>query len=162
RRAIEAVWYTGKLMGPVLAKTLTGNPTPYQQATWFNSAKFMDIEWQTYGNLTNKPGPGEKHIFWEHEDGTKLIRISYQAESGAVLGFNTMGIRYRSEVCIKWIEDGAHIEQVLQQLSLANFDPEFYRLYEQQLVNRYNELEGTALVLKKSRSLKKVFAFLGG
>jgi NADPH-dependent 2,4-dienoyl-CoA reductase/sulfur reductase-like enzyme len=27
RRPIEAVWYTGRMMGEVLAQTLTGNPT---------------------------------------------------------------------------------------------------------------------------------------
>ena len=26
RRGVEAVWYTGKLMGPILAQTLCGNP----------------------------------------------------------------------------------------------------------------------------------------
>lgn len=161
RRAIEAVWYTGKLMGPVLAKTLTGTPTEYKQSTWFNSAKFMDIEWQTYGTVTNTPAEGIKHLFWEHEDGTKLIRIAYDAETSAVTGFNTMGIRYRKDVCIKWIDSQTSIEEVLTNLSLANFDPEFYKTYEQLLVNRYNELEGASLQLKKSRSLKRVFAFLG-
>lgn len=162
RRAIEAVWYTGKLMGPVLAKTLTGTPTEYKQSTWFNSAKFLDIEWQTYGTVTNKPAEGLKHLFWEHEDGTKLIRIAYDAETGAVTGFNTMGIRYRKDVCLKWINSHTPIEEVLTNLSLANFDPEFYKTYEQALVNRYNELEGASLQLRKSRSLKRVFAFLGG
>lgn len=162
RRAIEAVWYTGKLMGPVLAKTLTGTPTEYKQSTWFNSAKFLDIEWQTYGTVTNQPAEGLKHLFWEHEDGTKLIRIAYDAETGAVTGFNTMGIRYRKDVCLKWIDTQTPIEEVLTNLSLANFDPEFYKTYEQALVNRYNELEGVSLQLKKSRSLKRVFEFLGG
>lgn len=161
RRAIEAVWYTGKLMGPVLAKTLTGTPSEYTQSTWFNSAKFLDIEWQTYGTVTNHPAEGIKHLFWEHEDGTKLIRIAYDAETNAVTGFNTMGIRYRKDVCIKWIDTKTSIEEVLTNLSLANFDPEFYKTYEQLLVNRYNELEGASLQLKKSRSLKRVFAFLG-
>jgi NADPH-dependent 2,4-dienoyl-CoA reductase/sulfur reductase-like enzyme len=40
RRPIEAVWYTGRMMGEVLAQTLTGNPTAYP-GNWFNSAKFF-------------------------------------------------------------------------------------------------------------------------
>lgn len=160
RRAIEAVWYTGKLMGPVLAKTLTVTPTAYKQSTWFNSAKFMDIEWQTYGTVTNKPAEGIKHLVWEHEDGTKLIRIAYGAESGAVTGFNTMGIRYRNDVCLKWIDSQTHIEEVLKDLSLANFDPEFYPAHEADLIKRYNQLEGKSVSLRTSGKLKNVFRFL--
>ena len=48
RRAIEAVWYTGRMMGETLAQTLAGNKTAYQPGPWFNSAKFFDIEYQTY------------------------------------------------------------------------------------------------------------------
>jgi hypothetical protein len=40
RRPIEAVWYTGRMMGEVLSQTLTGTPTAYQPGHWFNSAKF--------------------------------------------------------------------------------------------------------------------------
>jgi NADPH-dependent 2,4-dienoyl-CoA reductase/sulfur reductase-like enzyme len=48
RRPIEAVWYTGRMMG-ILSQTLTGTPTAYQPGHWFNSAKFLDIEYQNYG-----------------------------------------------------------------------------------------------------------------
>ncbi len=160
RRGIEAVWYTGKLMGPVLAETLTGNPRAFVQQTWFNSAKFLDIEWQTYGHVPNRPGEGEQHLVWEHPDGKKLIRIAYRTDSGAVLGFNLMGIRYRKDVCIQWIDTHTHIEVVLANLALANFDPEFYPAYEQDLVDTYNQQSGQSLQLKKKRSLRDVFAFL--
>ncbi|MFN0204062.1 MAG: NAD(P)/FAD-dependent oxidoreductase, partial [Bacteroidia bacterium] len=40
RKAIEAVWYTGKLMAPILAKTICKEKTKYVQGVWFNSAKF--------------------------------------------------------------------------------------------------------------------------
>jgi NAD(P)H-nitrite reductase large subunit len=40
RRPIEAVWYTGRMMGEALAQTLTGKPTQYKPGHWFNSAKF--------------------------------------------------------------------------------------------------------------------------
>lgn len=49
RRPIEAVWYTGRMMGETVAQTLCGNPTTYKPGHWFNSAKFLDIEYQTYG-----------------------------------------------------------------------------------------------------------------
>jgi len=51
RKSIEAVWYTGKLMAPILAQTICNKPTPYIQGIWFNSAKFFDIEYQVYGEI---------------------------------------------------------------------------------------------------------------
>ncbi|GAB4403290.1 MAG: hypothetical protein OHK0039_02270 [Bacteroidia bacterium] len=160
RRSIEAVWYTGKLMGPVLARTLCGMPTPYRQTTWFNSAKFMDIEWQTYGDVAAQARPGEQHLYWEHASGRKSVRINYDAASGQVKGFNLMGIRYRQEVCHYWIERGAHIEQVLQELGAANFDPEFYRQYEAEVVALYNQQTGRNLALRHRRGLRSVLRVL--
>jgi len=49
RRPIEAVWYTGRMMAETLARTICGTPTQYNPGHWFNSAKFLDIEYQTYG-----------------------------------------------------------------------------------------------------------------
>lgn len=161
RRGVEAVWYTGKLMGPVLAQTLCGQPTPYRQATWFNSAKFMDIEWQTYGTVNSRPLPDETHLYWEHPDGRKSIRIVYDTASGAVRGFNLMGIRYRQTVCIHWIDTGAHIEAVLENLGAANFDPEFQQQYEGAVVAQYNAHTGRNLRLRRRRGLRGVQALLG-
>jgi len=41
RKPVEAVWYTGRIMGETLAHTLTGERTAYQPGNWFNSAKFF-------------------------------------------------------------------------------------------------------------------------
>ena len=49
RPPVEAVWYTGRIMGETLAQTICGNPWEYNPGNWFNSAKFFDIEYQTYG-----------------------------------------------------------------------------------------------------------------
>ena len=49
RKPIEAVWYTGRMMGETLAQTICGNRIEYKPGHWFNSAKFFDIEYQTYG-----------------------------------------------------------------------------------------------------------------
>ncbi|MEZ4776869.1 MAG: FAD-dependent oxidoreductase [Bacteroidia bacterium] len=161
RRGLEAVWYTGKLMGPVLAKTLCGQPTVYKQTTWFNSAKFMDMEYQVYGAVGNAIQSGEKHLFWKHPKENKSIRLVYSAEDSKILGFNLMGIRYRQNVCHKWIESGAHIEEVLQNLGAANFDPEFFTQYESEVVNLYNQQNpGRNLQLLRKRSWKNMWASL--
>lgn len=72
-----------------------------------------------------------------------------------------MGIRYRHEVCEKWIKDGVHVEEVLQHLGMANFDPEFFAEYEEDVVRLYNQQSGKNLVLKQKRGLEPVLKFLG-
>ncbi|MCK6475168.1 MAG: NAD(P)/FAD-dependent oxidoreductase, partial [Planctomycetes bacterium] len=67
-----------------------------------------------------------------------------------------MGVRYRQEVCERWIRTGAHIETVLQQLGLANFDPEFYPQHELELVRLYNQQAGANLRLRQKRGLEAV------
>jgi len=49
RRNLEQVWYTGRIMGETLAASLCGERKKYTPGHWFNSAKFFDIEYQTYG-----------------------------------------------------------------------------------------------------------------
>lgn len=156
RRGIEAVWYTGKLMGPVIAKTLTGNPTVYTQHEWFNSAKFMDMEYQVYGTVRNQVQNGEFHLFWKHPDLNKSIRINFDAELGNVLGFNLMGIRFRQDVCLDWIERKVHVEEVLSELHRANFDPEFFDKYEDELIHLYNKTFPLRTVVRKKESLKPI------
>jgi len=77
RRNIEQVWYTGKFMGKTLATTICRKPTIYNPGHWFNSAKFLDIEYQTYGWVFPKPKENEKHFYWEHEGGKKSVRLCY-------------------------------------------------------------------------------------
>ncbi len=160
RKSIEAVWYTGRIMGETAAYNLLGKPVKYDPGIWFNSAKFIDIEYQVYGEVPAHGREGLATLYWEHPDGEKAVRINYEQGAGPVRGFNLMGIRYRQEVCEKWIREEAHIETVLQQLGLANFDPEFYEQYEGQLVALYNRQTGSKLQLKQKRGLDAVLRFL--
>ncbi len=160
RRPIEAIWYTGRMMGQTVARTICGQPTKYIPRLWFNSAKFLDIEYQIYGEVLAKNPEGVESIYWEHENGKKAIRINFSSSLGVVKGFNLMGIRYRHEVCEKWILEKTPIEEVLQNLSLANFDPEFFDEYESQLIEIYNQLTNSDLKLKSKRNLNLVTRFL--
>ncbi len=160
RRAIEAVWYTGRMMGETIAHTICGKPIAYDPGIWFNSAKFFDIEYQVYGDIRPQMPEDQETLYWEHPNGQKSIRIVYERPSGKVVGFNLMGIRYRHEVCEKWIRQEATIESVLQQLGLANFDPEFFDEYEQELVQVYQRQSGRSVTLKQKRGLAGVLSFL--
>ncbi len=160
RRPIEAIWYTGRMMGQTVAATICGEKTAYQPRLWFNSAKFFDIEYQVYGDVPAKTPEHITSLYWEYPDGRKSIRINYETKGGAVTGFNLMGVRYRHEVCEKWILTRTNIETVLQNLPLANFDPEFYDEYEGQVLEKYNQLNNTQLKVTSSRKTNLVTRFL--
>lgn len=139
RNPIEPVWYTGRMMGETLAQSLTGNPRKYNPGNWFNSAKFFDIEYQTYGKVSADPSEGEVHFHWQHKDNTKAITIAFNASDNKFLGINTFGIRMRHEVFDRWLIEKKSIHYVLQNLKEANFDPEFYDSYEKQIFKAFKE-----------------------
>jgi NAD(P)H-nitrite reductase large subunit len=154
RKNIEQVWYTGRIQAEAFAQTICEKRTAYTPGVWFNSAKFLDIEYQTYG-LVNFNIDGEKNLYWEDKDGRKSIRIVYTGTE--VIGFNLMGIRFRQDLCTQWIEEKKSIEYVLENLSEANFDPEFFKHYENEVVRLYNEQNpGRNLSLKKKTGLSKI------
>ncbi len=163
RRPTEAVWYVGRMMGETVAYNLVGSrgrSIPYDPGTWFNSAKFFDIEYQVYGTVLANPPEDHASLYWEHLEGRASIRLVYDKNSGSILGFNLMGVRYRQEVCEKWLEKGTHVEEVLQNLGIANFDPEFYKEYESDVVAQYNRQSGRNLTMKKRRGLAGALAYL--
>jgi NADPH-dependent 2,4-dienoyl-CoA reductase/sulfur reductase-like enzyme len=124
-RYLQQVWYTGKAQGEVLAANLLGAGRRYDRGVWFNSAKFLHIEYQTYGDVPNRPTDGVTHHYWEHPDGKTALRLVERG--GAFVGLNAMGLRIRHRVAERWIRDRATIAQVLDHLDEAHFDPELHR-----------------------------------
>ena len=137
RRTIEAVWYTGRMMGEVLAQTLTGNPTPYQPGHWFNSAKFLDIEYQTYGWVWAKAKENEEHFYWEHASGKKAITISFDKENRTFLGINTFGIRMRHDFFDQVLSINQTVDYVVTHLAEANFDPELFTSHNKEIKKQF-------------------------
>lgn len=137
RRPIEAVWYTGRMMGETVAQTICGNRIEYKPGHWFNSAKFLDIEYQTYGWVFGRPQEYEKQFHWIHSDDTKCITVSYHKDSNLFLGINTFGIRMRHEVFDRWLTEERDVDYVMEHLAEANFDPEFYKSYESEILSAF-------------------------
>jgi NAD(P)H-nitrite reductase large subunit len=137
RKTIEQVWYTGRMMGEVLAQTLCGSPTKYEPGPWFNSAKFFDIEFQTYGTVSNALNPEEQEFYWEHSSGKKAMHFVWNTRSKEFLGINSLGIRLRHECFDQWLRNKKDIQFVIRNLELANFDPEFYERYEHQITTAF-------------------------
>ncbi len=158
RRPVEAVWYTGRMMGESLAKTLTGEKTAYDPGWWFNSAKFFDIEYQTYGHVWAQLREGEQEFYWEHPSGKKCMHFVFDSQSRKFLGVNTFGVRLRHHSFNSWLQEGRPIEYVLEHLRDANYDPEFYKAHEQEIVAQFNQENGTS-IKPKSRSWKRILSY---
>ena len=139
RKPIEAVWYTGRMMGECLGQTLTGNKMIYNPGNWFNSAKFFDIEYQTYGWVFSKPQEYEQQLHWAHKSKKKFLTISFDKNTNRFLGINTFGIRMRHEVFDRWLTEEKRIQHVLGNLREANFDPEFYERHEKEIFQSFKE-----------------------
>jgi NADPH-dependent 2,4-dienoyl-CoA reductase/sulfur reductase-like enzyme len=127
RKVVEQVWYTGRAMGETVARTITGERTPYRPGPWFNSAKFFDIEYQTYGEVHALPGDGEDRHYWEHADGRRCIHLVWERGTRRFKGVNALGIRLRHEMFDRWLRADATIDEVMSKLDQAHFDPEFNR-----------------------------------
>ena len=140
RRPIEAVWYTGRMMGETVAQTICGNKLEYNPGNWFNSAKFFDIEYQTYGWVFSDQNKKEyeAHFHWKHDDDKKCITMAFHKKTNEFLGINTFGIRMKHEVLDRWLTEKRTADFVITNLSEANFDPEFYKTFEQQILASYS------------------------
>lgn len=49
---IEVVWYMGCMMGEIVVYIISGWLIEYDLGIWFNFVKFMDIEYQVYGDVS--------------------------------------------------------------------------------------------------------------
>ena len=158
RRPIEAVWYTGRIMGETVAQTICKKETLYTPGHWFNSAKFFDIEYQTYGwvNSEQHKKPNEAHFHWMHPDQTKCLTVAFDKTTQAFLGINTFGIRMRHEIFNRWLDQNKTIDYVLEHLEIAHFDPEFYKNYYSEVIEKYNVDNNRNLKLKK-KSWSQIF-----
>jgi NAD(P)H-nitrite reductase large subunit len=137
RKKIEQVWYTGRMMGEVVAQTICGKPTKYEPGPWFNSAKFFDIEYQTYGNVSPLLQSGEVDFYWEHSSGLKAMHLVWNSQTLEFHGVNALGMRLRHETFHKWLQERQDIRFVIENLRLANFDPEFFQRHEDEIARKF-------------------------
>ncbi|SET29487.1 NAD(P)/FAD-dependent oxidoreductase [Hymenobacter actinosclerus] len=156
--AVEQLWYTGRQQGETVAHTLCGAaPRPYRRGQWFNSAKFFDLEYQTYGRVPAEPVTGELSFCWQHPTRAALLRINFRSDSLAVTGLNVLGLRQRHDTWAAWLQAGTPVTEVLANLGAANFDPEFFRQYEKIIVADFNQqFPQHAVQLRRRKGLFRV------
>jgi len=159
RRPIEAVWYTGRMMGETVAQTICGNKIEYKPGHWFNSAKFLDLEYQTYGWVFSEKSKkeSEQHFHWRDAKEKICVTVAFDKETKLFLGINTFGIRMRHEIFNRWLTEKRDINYVMEFLKDANFDPEFYATYEAKIVAKFNSDFGTSISPQK-KSWKRIFS----
>jgi hypothetical protein len=126
------------MMGETLAQTLAGKKTAYQPGPWFNSAKFFDIEYQTYGQISPSPDKKkENQIYWQHPNKNCAIRLSFDPNSMKILGGLSLGIRMRHATFDQWLTQNYQIEEVIKNLDAAFFDQEFSLNYLKEFQNEW-------------------------
>ena len=121
------------MQAETLARTICGERTRYDRGILFNSAKFFDLEYQSYGFVSNTEKEEEDSLYWQSEKEGKCLRIVYQKMTGRVIGFNCLGMRLRHRLCERWIAEKKTLDYVLDHLHQANFDPEFFKKHEQDI-----------------------------
>ncbi len=137
RKKIEQVWYTGRMHGETLAQTLIGKPTLYRPGVWFNSAKFLDIEYQTYGFVPNEWGDNLETFYWEDASGKICIRLLFKKESLEIVGVNALGWRLRHAYFDKAISEKWNVKKVLSKWEKANFNPEFFKINYKKVIEAF-------------------------
>ena len=132
RRAIEPVWYAGRIMGETVANNICNEPEAYDPGIWFNSAKFFDLEYQTYGFVPPTPKEGYDSFYWQDIKSERAIRLVHNSDKQLV-GINSLGLRLSHEVCEGWIKEGKTLDFALANLALINFDQELHRKFEKDI-----------------------------
>jgi NAD(P)H-nitrite reductase large subunit len=127
-RRPEQLWYTGRDQGKIAGWNIYGDKKIYKRSTFYNSAKFFDIEYTTAG-LVNFNFEGEQEILLREKDKYKTVRLVYLPDK-TVIGYNMLGRRWDHRVLVNWIEAKKKLDWVLDHLREALFDEEFMPQFE--------------------------------
>ena len=122
-RRPEQLWYTSRDQGRIAGVNAAGDERIYKRGTFYNSAKFFDLEYSTAGYVNfNFDSEAD---WYQHEPGTNYTqRITYLPDN-TVVGFNFIGRRWDHRPLVKWVDEKRKLNWVIEHLHEANFDEEF-------------------------------------
>jgi len=123
---VEQLWYTGRMQGEICGANVAGETLAYDRGIWFNSARFFDLDWHTYGHVPaalDPPDAALRQAVWMDAPRRRLLRIVER--DGAVIGMNSLGLRQRQAVWTRWIAEGRGARDIVAHLDEAVFEPEF-------------------------------------
>lgn len=140
-RRPEQLWYTARDQGRAAAASMLGDPVQYRRGTWYNSAKFFDVEYTTAGYVPPPGGavdPDRYRTWYQQVPGQAVSQRIVTRRDGAtqrdgavagagerVVGFNCLGSRWNHEVFLRWIQERWTLDRVLRHMDEARFDEEF-------------------------------------
>ncbi len=136
-RRPEQLWYTARDQGRMAARAMLGEAAAYDRGTWYNSAKFFDLEWTTAGAVPVSldwddtpiaPAPGVRSWFQRVPGRLESQRIVVEGER--VVGFNMLGSRWNHEHFLDWIRERRPLDWVLAHLGEAQFDEELSQSFK--------------------------------
>jgi hypothetical protein len=84
------------------------------------------------------------------------MHFVWDKTTGEFIGVNTYGIRLRHELFDKWLKEKATIDIVMSNLNIANFDPEFFRHFEMDIINQFNQKTGKNIKLAEKKWWQKL------
>ena len=135
-RRPEQLWYTARDQGRLAAASMLGDEVRYRRGTWYNSAKFFDLEYTTAGwvpaalDFDNEPVPATPEVeTWFHRVPGTFESQRIVCREDRVVGFNMLGSRWDHEVLLRFIHERRTLSWVTKHLHEAQFDEEFTRRY---------------------------------
>lgn len=120
---VRQLWYTGRLHGEHAARVVLGQAGAFTPTTDFNSAKFFDLDWSTYGTVPRSSDAANSRLLIDR-DGVRCIRLAHNV-AGEVVGIHALGVRLDQRVCEKWIGGRVHVQAAIADISSVIFDAEF-------------------------------------
>lgn len=155
RKSLEQIWYTGKAMGMQLGTNLgSGTKKAYEPGNWFNSAKFFDIEFQSYGVVKSKVSAEQEEFIWRYQN--KMLRFVFEKSTSQFLGVNAFNIKLRQIVFDYWLSRKVTIDEVLSQFDTVSFEGEFRKSIAKKIVEDFNQQFGRSVELKKKKWYQKL------
>jgi len=125
-RRPEQLWYTSRDQGRLAAAAMLGDDVCYRRGTWYNAAKFFDVEYTTAGFLPpERSAAGSGWQTWFQRAPDRAVSQRIVVRNGAVKGFNGLGGRWDHNVWMQWIQQRRPLEWVLAHMNEARFDEEF-------------------------------------
>ncbi len=132
-RRPEQIWYTSRDQGRAAAAAMVGDDVKYRRGTWYNSAKFFNVEYTTAGYIPPAlPGPasagqppGEGWQTWYQQVPGRAETQRIVSRGGIVKGFNALGRRWDHQVWMRWVQERRPLQWVLEHMKEAGFDEEF-------------------------------------
>ena len=139
---IEQTWYSGHRQGICAAHNIVcPKSKTYDPGIDFNSARFFDIGYQSYGYIPTKSNPSDlSSYYWQHQNEYISLRLVFKNNSQKTLaGILVLGMQLRQEVVNSWLEQNKSVDEVIKLLRTANFDAEFSKKYYKDIKRQFEQ-----------------------